>query len=154
MVRDDGYSIRLAFGVATLVIVLSGCGGMNSGTATDAASAEEQARAAALDGLTTASRSLLQQSQVQQETGDYAQAAASLERAIRIDPSHAMLWVELGRVRLIEGDDKQAEQIGRKAQSLAAEDPYRESESLQLVIDSLRSQGRYIEARELAFGDY
>jgi tetratricopeptide (TPR) repeat protein len=154
MVRGDGRLIRLAVFVTMLAIVVTGCTGTGSGTSADGVTGEEQARADAVEGLTGASQALLQQSQYQQDMGDYPQAAASLERALRIDASSPLLWIELGRVRLTEGDYQQAEQIGRRAQSLAAGNEFLESESLQLVVDALRSQGRYLEARELAFGDY
>jgi tetratricopeptide (TPR) repeat protein len=154
MVRVDDKLIRLFIAAAMLAVTLAGCSGMSSGTSTDQVSDDERARTDAVGELTGASQALLEQSRYQQETGDYMQAAASLERAIRIDSSSAVLWIELGRVQLGAGDYQQAEQIGRKAQSLAAGSDYLEAEALQLVVDSLRSQGRYTEARELAFGDY
>ena len=151
MVRYDGQLIRLA--LVLLAAMFSGCAGFTWGT--DATgSADVDVTGVSLHGMTAASQSLLQQSRSQQAVGEYAQAAASLERAIRIDSVHPALWIELGRVRLYEGDYRQAEQVGRKAQSLAAGNPAAESASLQLVVDALRSQGRYMEARQLAYGDY
>jgi hypothetical protein len=47
--------------------------------------------------------------------GDYAKATQILERAIRIEPDRAELWLELARVHLKEGDPAQAEQFARKA---------------------------------------
>ena len=47
--------------------------------------------------------------------GDYAKATQILERAIRIEPDRAELWLELARVHLKEGDAAQAEQFARKA---------------------------------------
>ena len=135
-----------------LTIMLSACAGLDSRT-DPAMSAGANAQAASLAGMKPAGLALLQQSQTQQAAGEYAQAAATLERAIRIDSTHPAPWIELGRVRLIEGDYQQAEQVGRKAQSLAVGNPAAESASLQLIIDALRSQGRYLEARGLAYGD-
>ena len=47
--------------------------------------------------------------------GDYTKATQILERAIRIEPDRAELWLELARVHLKEGDAGQAEQFARKA---------------------------------------
>ena len=47
--------------------------------------------------------------------GDYAKAVQILERAIRIEPDRAELWLELARVHLKEGNAAQAEQFARKA---------------------------------------
>ncbi len=47
--------------------------------------------------------------------GDYAKSIQILERAIRIEPDRAELWLELARVHLKEGNAAQAEQFARKA---------------------------------------
>ena len=70
-----------------------------------------------------AAAALLEQSRGQRAAGSYAAAASSIERAIRIDPNNAGLWLELGEIKLDEGDPQQAEQMARKALSLAGGDP-------------------------------
>lgn len=70
-----------------------------------------------------ASQSLLNQSRRYQAAGQYAQAAAAVERALRIEPRQPILWLELGQIHLQEGDFAQAETLGRKALSLSAGDP-------------------------------
>jgi len=92
------------------------------------------------------SESLLQQSRELRLNGDYAQAAATLERAVRIDPGVAAIWVELARVRYAENNWSQAEQLARKADSLARNDSAVKAEALELVADALRMQGRPQEA--------
>jgi Tetratricopeptide repeat len=52
--------------------------------------------------------------------GDYTKATQILERAIRIEPDRAELWLELARVHLKEGDAAQAEQFARKALQFTA----------------------------------
>ena len=47
--------------------------------------------------------------------GDLPKAIQILERAIRIQPDSAELWLELARVHLKEGNAAQAEQFARKA---------------------------------------
>ncbi|MEL6950458.1 MAG: tetratricopeptide repeat protein [Pseudomonadota bacterium] len=49
-------------------------------------------------------------------------AAASMERAIRIDPRHPEPWLELARLRYEGGDISQAENLALKARSLAPRD--------------------------------
>src|SRR5205823_1838058 len=56
-------------------------------------------------------------------SGEFGQAAATLERALRIEPDNPLLWIELGRVRLGEGNAAQADAMGRKAVALATGDP-------------------------------
>ncbi|MCG6900903.1 MAG: tetratricopeptide repeat protein [Gammaproteobacteria bacterium] len=62
---------------------------------------------------------LLQQAEQQANGGDLESAAASLERAIRIDPHNPILWYHLATVRLSQGEPSQAEQLANKSNSLA-----------------------------------
>ena len=66
-----------------------------------------------------ASQTLLEQSRVERDAGDYRQASALLERALRIDPNNPVLWVELGELHLTAGNDEQAATMARKALTLA-----------------------------------
>jgi hypothetical protein len=52
--------------------------------------------------------------------GNYAQANATIERALRIAPSDASLWVELGEIELATGNAAQAATLARKALTLAS----------------------------------
>lgn len=67
-----------------------------------------------------ASTALLEQGREAREAGRYAEATASLERALRIDPNNALLWIELAEVKAADGDRDQARQMARKALTLAA----------------------------------
>src|SRR5207249_8717780 len=51
--------------------------------------------------------------------GRLANAAASLERALRIEPRNPRLWQELARVRLKQGDSAQAESTAARSNSWA-----------------------------------
>ena len=144
--------------VLLLIFFVSGCASTafeGARTGPDEPAAQAESTQTSIDrpppdqGMMLASQSLLQQSRAQSRSGNYVQATASLERAIRIEPTQPILWLELGRVRLLEGDYTQAEQLGRKARSLGAGDPIVESGSLQLIGDALRGQGRYEEANQL-----
>jgi Tfp pilus assembly protein PilF len=96
---------------------------------------------AAQDGLSAAGRALLLQSRGERQSGDYAAASASLERAIRIEPSQAIIWLELARVRLLEGNAAQAEQLARKAAALGAGDPSIEDQAAEVIAQALRNRG-------------
>src|ERR671918_1345745 len=61
--------------------------------------------------LGAASRALVTQAQTQMATKNYAVAASSIERALRIEPDNALLWIELGKIRLAEGNYVQAENM-------------------------------------------
>ena len=67
-----------------------------------------------------------------------AGAAATVERALRIEPDNPLLWTELGRIRMGESNPAQAEAMGRKALSLATGDPAAQSSAWHLIADSLR----------------
>jgi len=70
----------------------------------------------------SATTELLAQSRAARAAGNYDQASATTERALRIDPNNAALWLELGEIALATGETKQAETLARKALSLAADD--------------------------------
>ena len=66
-----------------------------------------------------ASSALLAQSRSERAAGSLAQATASIERALRLDPNNAQLWVERGELALQTGNPAQAGTMARKALSLA-----------------------------------
>jgi Flp pilus assembly protein TadD len=98
--------------------------------------------------LGNASQALVTQAHQQAGGGDYAGAAATVERALRIEPDNPLLWTELGRIRLGENDPGQAEAMGRKALALATGDPAAQSSAWHLIADSLRARGRNGEAAD------
>ena len=65
---------------------------------------------------------LLDHANARMERGDLAAAAASLERAIRIEPRNPGLWNRLARIRLKQGNYSQAASLAAKSSSLAAGD--------------------------------
>ena len=54
--------------------------------------------------------------------GRLANAAASLERALRIEPKNPRLWHQLALVRLRQGDYAQAESLAARSNTWAASD--------------------------------
>jgi tetratricopeptide (TPR) repeat protein len=97
--------------------------------------------------LSPASRALVGQAQAQMASKNYAVAASSIERALRIEPDNALLWIELGKVRQAEGNYVQAENMGRKAASMSVNAPRANSAAWSLIAESLRARGKNVEAQ-------
>src|ERR1700721_2578339 len=53
--------------------------------------------------LSPATRSLVTQAHTLLAHGDIDGASSTLDRALRIEPSNPLLWIELGKVRLVGG---------------------------------------------------
>jgi tetratricopeptide (TPR) repeat protein len=98
--------------------------------------------------LGSAAQSLVNQARTQAAAGNFAVAAGSIERALRIEPNNPLLWIELGRVRQAEGNYAQAENMGRKGLSLATGDPRTPSSAWRLIAEALRARGRAPQAQE------
>lgn len=98
--------------------------------------------------LSPAARALVGQAQSQVASKNYPVAAASIERALRIEPGNPLLWIELGKIRQAEGNYRQSENMGRKAVSMAVNAPRTQSAAWSLVAESLRSQGKNQQALE------
>jgi Tfp pilus assembly protein PilF len=100
--------------------------------------------------LGAASRALVTQAHAEAKGGDFGQASATIERALRIEPENPLLWIELGRMRLGAADAEQADAMGRKALSLGTGDPAAQSSAWQLIADSLQARGRNSQAEDAA----
>ncbi len=104
--------------------------------------------------LSPATRSLVTQAHTLLAHGDIDGASATLDRALRIEPSNPLLWIELGRVRLVDGNAHQAEVCARKALALASGDPAAQGQAGRVLIDALRAQGRNQEAAQVESQPY
>ncbi|MGO9804265.1 MAG: tetratricopeptide repeat protein [Steroidobacteraceae bacterium] len=95
-----------------------------------------------------AATALVGQAHTQAAGGEFAAAGATLERALRIEPDNPLLWVELGRLQLQQGNAGQADGMGRKALALASGDADAQAGAWTLIADSLRARGRNAEAAD------
>lgn len=86
------------------------------------ASAERRSDQPKVRQENAASAVLLEQSRDERAAGSYAEAAVSIERALRIDPNNPALWIELAEIKGAEGNLDQAEMMARKALTLAGSD--------------------------------
>lgn len=98
--------------------------------------------------LSPASQALVTQAQAQRKRGDLPGATVSLERALRIEPSNPLLWIEMGRLRMDQRNYAQAESMGRKALAMAVGDARTQSAAWVLIADSLRARGKNPQAQE------
>ncbi len=82
-------------------------------------------------------------------SGRLDEAAAALERAGRIDPRDAEIWVRLADVRLRQQQYRQAETLALKASGLAEpQERGLRARSFRIVAQARRSLGDFAGARE------
>ena len=84
---------------------------------------------------------LMESARSEAAAGNLASAAASLERAIRIEPRNPRLWHELARVRLKQGQYAQAESVAARSNSWAGDDRALRAENWRLIAESRRARG-------------
>ncbi len=116
-----------------LIALVSGCSTMVSDEREApleirgiAAPVEEASTDAPTPGVGDSSQAvvaLLDQAASQQRGGHPEQSAATLERALRIEPRNPWLWHRLAEVRLEMGMARRAEQLALKSKALAVGNP-------------------------------
>jgi len=79
--------------------------------------------------------------------GRLTNAAASLERALRLEPRNPRLWQELARVRLLQGDYAQAESVAARSNSWAGGDSRLRAENWRLIAQAREARGDAAGAR-------
>src|SRR5213592_464399 len=85
--------------------------------------------------------SLLDGARADAAAGRLANAAASLERALRIEPRNPRLWQELARVRMKQGDYAQAESTAARSNSWAGSDNALRAENWRLIAHAREARG-------------
>jgi hypothetical protein len=98
--------------------------------------------------LSAATRSLVTQATAQRKSRNFVQAAATLERALRIEPKNPLLWIEYGQLRMDENNYTQAESMGRKALASATGDLRTQSKAWLLIAESYKARNRNGEAQQ------
>lgn len=73
--------------------------------------------------------------------GDLPKAIQILERAIRIQPDKAELWLDLARLHLKEGNPAQAEQFARKALLFTGQRYDLEQQAWVIIADAKAAKG-------------
>src|SRR2546428_4587326 len=85
--------------------------------------------------------SLLDGARADTAAGRLANAAASLERALRIEPRNPRLWHELAGVRLKQGQYAQAESVAARSNSWAGSDNALRAENWRLIAEARTARG-------------
>lgn len=76
---------------------------------------------------------LLDRADAYHRAGDSGNEAATIERALRIDPRNARLWSRLAAARLAQGQARQAEQLALKSNGLSGGDRRLQAHNWELV---------------------
>ncbi len=76
---------------------------------------------------------LLDRADSYRASGDTSNEAATIERALRIEPNNARLWSRLATTRLEQGQARQAEQLALKSNALSAGDARLQAQNWRLV---------------------
>lgn len=81
---------------------------------------------------------LLERSDKESSAGKLDQAAASLERALNIEPRNPHLYRRLAILRLQQGQAEQAENLAMKSNSLAGKDTTLQARNWRLIAEARR----------------
>ncbi len=84
---------------------------------------------------------LMETARADAAAGRLANAAATLERALRIEPRNPRLWQELARVRLKQGQYAQAESVAARSNSWAGSDNALRAENWRLIAEARTARG-------------
>jgi predicted Zn-dependent protease len=82
---------------------------------------------------TVAVASLMDSARSDVAAGRLSNAAATLERAIRIEPANPRLWQQLAQVRLQQGQYAQAESTAMRSNSYAGSDSALRAENERII---------------------
>jgi len=90
--------------------------------------------------------SLQEEAERQRKAGNYGHAASALERALRISPRDPVLRVQLGQLRIAQGDPFQAKELARMGVVYAAGQPAVEADAWDVIAVAERAIGNQVEA--------
>lgn len=90
---------------------------------------------------------LLNRANQESGAGRHDTAAASLERAIKIEPGNPWLWHRLAVTRLAQGRAGEAASLAAKSTALAAGDPALQAENWLVIARVHRARGEEVAAR-------
>jgi len=91
---------------------------------------------------TIAVAGLMENARADVAAGRLSNAAASLERALRIEPRNPRLWQELARVRLQQGQYAQAESLAARSNAWAGGDTALRAENARIISEARELSGR------------
>jgi hypothetical protein len=103
---------------------------------------ESVAMATPTQPMSKAVKTLLQQAELQREGGDLTNAAATLERALRIEPKNAYVWNRLAHVRAEQGQSAMAAELAAKSNAFAGGDESLKRDNADLIARASRGAAR------------
>ncbi len=84
---------------------------------------------------------LVEEADTQSKAGNFAGAAATLERALRIEPRNPHLWNRLAHVRLQQERFEMAADLAAKSSALAGDNPGLKRDNWLIIAHARRSAG-------------
>jgi len=130
---------RIVVSVTLVAALLAGCAGVQQPAPVESRGPVSTPAPAASEN--PAIVALLVGAHADVDAGRLANAAATLERALRIEPRNPRLWQELARVRLKQGDYAQAESTAARSNSWAGGDKALRAENWRLIAQSREARG-------------
>jgi len=124
------HQVRTRIFVFLIITLLSGCTSIFKSGVEDS---EYQSDAQAAPSSNNATLALLDNASQQSEAGDLEAAAATIERALRIESRNPQLWHRLARVRFDQGKHKLAANLAAKSNSFAANDAILINKNRELI---------------------
>jgi len=91
--------------------------------------------------LSPATDSLMSQAEQQRQAKDYVGAAATLERALGIQPQEAHIWNRLARVRMEQGLYAQAGNLASRSNALAGDQAALKQDNWSMIAAARRAVG-------------
>lgn len=85
--------------------------------------------------------SLLGRADTLASSGHMDDAAATLERALDLEPRNPFIYQRLAAVRLAQGEAGQAEQLANKSNSVAGDNPFVEADNWELIAEARKATG-------------
>ena len=131
--------------VAILAVLIGGCALVQQPAPVSAPAPAPAPPAARTENAAIAG--LLDSARADAASGRLANAAASLERALRIEPRNPRLWQELARVRLKQGEYAQTESTAARSNSWAGGDSTLRAENWRLIAQAREARGDTAGAR-------
>lgn len=84
---------------------------------------------------------LMRQAKEHVSAEEYQQAAAALERALRIEPKNAVIYSQLAGLMMVQGMPDEAENLARKSNSLAGKRLSLQARNWRTIAMALRARG-------------
>jgi Flp pilus assembly protein TadD len=110
-------------------------------------SSVEQPEGSTVQRENEAAASLLEKAARLEHAGESERAATVLERALRVAPEDPRIWQRLAALRLHQGQADQAENLAKKSNLLAGEDPGLQARNWRIIADARRAVGDGVGAR-------